>query len=174
MENETLKFEENRNDFHASHMMNYRNACFKGKLFDEINNYTGKMFCFPVREDARIKDGDLVLIDNYCEAYPFNMFEKMDEDTRIFSELVGIAKCTVHMDNRANTEVVFVRNCEELRIKNCADPDNKITDEDICAPCYLDADGTVTRDGLNAFAGQIMSINEDKTVSVFVNLDWRD
>ena len=178
--NKSIDFEEmqkrengNWEEFFRVHLQNYKNSNVKGKLFQEINSYQGKIFCFPVRVGVHINIGDTVMIDPYCEAYPLEMLPQLSEDDAIFSEIIGTVVAKGKTADGRDIETVFVRECAVYKFPNTEDQEFKITQNDICGPCQLDQTMHATKNQLNAFAGQVMSV-EDDMVTVYVNLEWRD
>lgn len=166
----TLQFEKNCKEFIQSHPLNYRNADVKGKLFDNINYYQGKVCCFPVKSGCSIKADDIILLDKYCEAFKLDDPTVSDEE-RLYSELAGTALDVVTQSN--NQSIVFVRGKTLLAFDNTDDKGYVITENDLGNACYLESNHTVTRNESDyAFAGQIVDI-KDNIVTVFISLEWR-
>lgn len=172
-DNVRSKIEDNLLKFAQEDMMNHRNACYKGRLFDEINSYTEKIFCFPVRSGVSIDIGDTAMIDRYCEVYPYQMLSDLNEDDAIFSELIGNVVAKACTSDGIGQDVVFVRNSMFFEFKNTDDVQYRIKENDLGAPCFLDQKGRATSDGLNVFAGQIYNVIND-IVTVYVNLERGD
>lgn len=148
-------------------MSNHLCASVKGRIYDAINSYNGKVFCYPVRDDADIEPGDIVMLDRYCEAFPLGMFFEMDKEEYIYSQLVGQAVVTAYANQCQ--KMVFVRDCHVFKFDNTLVKENAISPNDVGSPCYLEDPFTVTKDDDFAFAGQIMGI-EDGNVYVYVTL----
>lgn len=164
-------YEKNWENFFDNHIFNYKTSHFKGKFFDAINNSFGKTYCFPVHSGVHIETGDIVVLDNYCEAYPVDLLDTFDEEDAIVSEIIGVAIGVAYLSDAYTKEVVFVHSCTFIEFKNTAWTDCRITEQDICGPCYLENPFTVTKDGNHPMAGQIVSIDKD-IVKVYVNLEW--
>ncbi|MCI8862114.1 MAG: hypothetical protein HFI20_06450 [Lachnospiraceae bacterium] len=148
-------------------LSNHLGASIKGRIYDQINSYKGKVFCYPVRDDADIKPGDIVMLDRYCEAFPLGMFFEMDKEEYIYSQLIGQAVVTAYANQCQ--KMVFVRECCVFKFDNTLVKENVITPNDVGSPCYLEDPFTVTKDDDFAFAGQITGI-EEKNVYVYVTL----
>ncbi len=152
-------------------LSNHLCASVKGRLYDEINSYQGRVFCYPVRNDTDINAGDIVMLDRYCEAFPLGDFFEMDKEEYIYSQLIGYAAVTAYADPKCSQKVVFVKECCVFKFENTHEAEYAICPSDVGSPCYLEDPCTVTKDdGSAAFAGQIMGVEEDNAVYVYVNL----
>lgn len=147
---------------------NYMNTVFKGKTYDDINSNKCRMFGFPIRYGSKIKAGDIVLIDEYCEAFPFKDIGKVDLPDSC--EIVGIAISTFYTGDEKQLESVLVNSINILLLHKEIETDFEITEKDVCGPCYIKPDGTVTKDGSYTFAGQITGL-ENEQVYVSINLE---
>lgn len=164
------KLDENWKDYLTNHMFNYRAASVKGEIFDKINSYEGKLYCFPVKDGCHIKSEDVALLNQYCEAFAIDDYSVPDEE-RLMSEIVGTVDLVVNMRN--GQDIIFVREMSMLEFDNSPDTDLAITSDDICKACYLEDSCTVCNDALNPLAGQIVSV-EENTVTVLVSLKIND
>lgn len=168
------KLNENWKDYLTNHPFNHRVARVKGEIFDKINSYQGKMYCFPVKLGCSVKDGDIVMLNQYCEAYAIEDHYNVSYEEWIMSEIIGTAELLIYMSNGHG--IVFVKECNVFEFTNSSDPKHAVTRDDICKACYLedpeDSD-IVCMNSLRPFAGQIMGIEGD-TVSVFVSLNIKD
>lgn len=164
------KLDENWKDYLTNHMFNYKVACVKGEIFDKINSYEGKLYCFPVKDGCHIESEDVALLNQYCEAFAIGDYSVPDEE-RLMSEIVGTVDLVVNMRN--GQDIIFVREMGMFKFDNSPDADFAITSDDICNACYLEDAHTVCNDALNPFAGQVVSV-EGNTVTVFVSLKVKD
>lgn len=164
------KMNENWKEYLLNHMFNYRSVCVKGEIFDKINTYQGKLYCFPVKEGCSVKAGDIALLNQYCEAYAINDSSVTGEEW-IMSEIVGTVYLVARLHN--GHDIMFVREMAVFEFVNSPNPDLAITPDDVCNACYLEDSDTVCRNTLKPFAGQIMSVEGD-IVRVFVSLEIND
>lgn len=164
------KMDANWKEYLQNHMFNYRSACVKGEIFDKINSYQGKLYCFPVKEGCIVKAGDVALLNQCCEAFAIND-SNVPEDELTMSEIVGTVEFAVKLYN--GQDIIFVREMAVLEFVNSSDPDLTLTQGNVCNACYLEDSHTVCNDTLKPFAGQIMSIEGD-IVKVFVSLEIND
>ncbi len=164
------KMNENWKEYLQNHTFNYRFACVKGEIFDKINSYQGKLYCFPVKEGCIVNSGDIALLNQYSEAFAIND-NSIPEDEWTMSEIIGTVDCVVKLHN--GQDIMFVREMAIFEFLNSSNPDLALTPDDICNACYLEDSYTVCCDALKPFAGQIMSIEGD-IVKVFVSLEIND
>lgn len=164
------KMDKNWKEYLQNHMFNYRSACVKGEMFDKINSYQGKLYCFPVKEGCSIKAGDIALLNQYCEAFAIND-SSVPEEEWTMSEIVGTVDFTTKLHN--GQDIIFIREMAVLEFVNSSDSDLALTQGSVCNACYLEDSHTVCNDTLKPFAGQIMSIEGD-IVKVFVSLEIND
>ncbi len=164
------QMEDNWEEYIRNHMFNYRSACVKGEIFDKINSYQGKLYCFPVKKGCNIKTGDIALLNQYCEAFAIDDDSIPDEE-RIMSEIIGTVQLVLNMHNEQ--DIIFVRDMGIFEFYNSSAPDLAVTTDNICNACYLDGTGCVCMDTLKPFAGQVISV-VDNIVTVFVSLEIDD
>lgn len=165
------KLDQNWKEYLTNHPFNYRAACVKGEIFDKINSYQGKTYCFPLKYGCNVETGDTVMLNQYCEAFAIDDRCRIPYEEWIMSEIVGTAELLIYMSNGQG--IVFVKELSVFEFVNSSDPEFAITPDDICNACYLEDPDTVCRDDLQPFAGQIMGIDGD-TVYVFVSLNIKD
>ncbi len=167
----TARLNENWKEYLTNHPFNYRSACVKGEIFDKINSYQGKMYCFPLKFGCNVETGDTVMLNQYCEAFALGDRCSIPYEEWIMSEIVGTAEFLIYMNNGQG--IVFVKDFSVLEFANCSDTEFAVTHDDICKACYIDDPDTVCMDDLSAFAGQVMGIEGD-TVFVLVSLNVKD
>lgn len=167
----TARLNENWKEYLTNHPFNYRSACVKGEIFDKINSYQGKMYCFPLKFGCNVKEGDIVMLSQYCEAFALDDRCSVSYGEWIMSEIIGTAELLIYMSNGQG--IVFVKEVSMFEFANSSDPEFAVTHDDICNACYLEDQETVCSDDMQPFAGQVMGIEGD-TVFVFVNLNVKD
>ncbi|MDE6052402.1 MAG: hypothetical protein K2G55_01280 [Lachnospiraceae bacterium] len=167
----TAQLNENWKEYLTNHPFNYKGACVKGEIFDKINSYQGKMYCFPIKYGCNIEDGNIVMLNQYCEAFAIEDRCSISYEEWIMSEIIGTAELLIYMSNGQG--IVFVKDFSVFEFANSSDPEFAVTHDDICKACYLEDPDTVCMDDLQPFAGQIMGIEGD-TVYVFVSLNIKD
>ncbi len=167
----TARLNENWKEYLTNHPFNYRSACVKGEIFDKINSYQGKMYCFPLKFGCNVKEGDIVMLNQYCEAFALDDRYSVSYEEWIMSEIVGTAELLIYMNNGHG--IVFVKEVSAFEFANSSDSKFAVTHEDICSACYLADQETVCKDDMQPFAGQVMGIEGD-TVFVFVSLNLKD
>lgn len=162
---------DNFNSFLKTHPRNYANAGQWGMFYEELNNLGHRIFAFPILDGSVIHEGDIVMIDNSCHAYPISIYDSLSDAEKISSECVGIAWCSLTRDNGA--QIVLVHETSVLRMKNSGIIRYQITKDDICGACYVEDPCTVSKNPGNGFAGQIMGI-ENGEILVLVRMTWEE
>lgn len=162
---------QNWKEYLTNRPFNFRSACVKGEIFDKINSYQGKMYCFPIKCGCNVKKGDIVMLNQYCEAFALDALFCVPYEEWIMSEIVGTAELLIYMSNGHG--IVFVKEVSAYKFANSSNPKFAVTHDDICNACYLEDQVTVCRDDTKPFVGQIMGIEED-AVLVFVDLTIKD
>ncbi|MCX4378259.1 MAG: hypothetical protein OSJ61_19120 [Lachnospiraceae bacterium] len=167
----TARLNQNWKEYLTNHPFNYRAACVKGEIFDKINSYPGKMHCFPIKFGCNVKERDIVMLNQYCEAFALDDRYSVSYGEWIMSEIVGTAELLIYMSNGQG--IVFVKGMNVLKFTNSSEPELAVTPDDRYNACYLYDQETVCRDDTQPFAGQVMGIEGD-AVFVFVNLNVKD
>lgn len=169
----TAQLNENWKEYLTNHPFNYRAACVKGEIFDKINSYQGKMYCFPIKFGCNVKEGDIVMLNQYCEAFALDDIFCVPYEEWIMSEIVGKAELLIYMSNGHG--IVFVKEFNIYKFANSSNPELAVTHDDMCNVCYLESQETVCRNNTKPkpFAGQIIGLEED-VVLVLVSLNVKD